>query len=451
LASDPATPEDGTLVRAIGVRALAANIINNVVGSGIFVLPGVVAAVLGSAAVAAYLVCAAAIGLVALCLAEAGSRVPASGGTYAYAGAAFGPYIGFLVGLLFWFGGQVVSSAVLATVLVASVAALVPALDHAIVRDAMVIALFAGFAAVNVRGVRSGVRVMEMLTAAKLAPLVLLVVAGLFAVQPHNLVWTHVPSAHDVGRGSLLLIFAFVGTEGALSSSGEVRNPARTVPRAVLVGLSIVAILYTGLQVVSQGVLGPALATNTATPLAAAAEQAMGGGGRVLLLAAAIISAFSYLSGDMLASPRLLYAFGRDGLLPRQMAAVHPRFRTPHVAIAAHAACCCVLTLTGTLEALLLLGTVAILFVFLACCLGVLELRRRDVQGDGPPFRIAGGPVVPVLACGVVIWLLTTASRREYASVAAVLAVTSLLYLLRRRVPRPGDTGVEAPTPTLAG
>jgi basic amino acid/polyamine antiporter, APA family len=270
-------------------------------------------------------------------------------------------------------------------------------------------------------------------------------------VQPHNLVWTHVPSAHDVGRGSLLLIFAFVGTEGALSSSGEVRNPARTVPRAVLVGLSIVAILYTGLQVVSQGVLGPALATNTATPLAAAAERAMGGGGRVLLLAAAIISAFSYLSGDMLASPRLLYAFGRDGLLPRQMAAVHPRFRTPHVAIAAHAACCCVLTLTGTLEALLLLGTVAILFVFLACCLGVLELRRRDVQGDGPPFRIAGGPVVPVLACGVVIWLLTTASRREYASVAAVLAVTSVLYLLRRRVPRPGDTGVEAPTPTLAG
>lgn len=427
---------DDRLVRALGVRELAANIVNNVVGSGIFVLPGVVAAVLGSAALAAYLVCAGAIGLVALCLAEAGSRVPESGGTYAYAERSFGPYIGALTGVLFWFGAQVVSSAAIATVIVASVVALVPALDSPIVRGAMLVAIYAGFAIVNVVGVRRGARVMEVLTGAKLVPLVVLVVAGLFAMHWRNLVWTHAPSGHDVGRGALLLIFAFVGTEGALSSSGEVKQPSRTVPRAVLLGLCAVALLYTGLQVVGQGVLGADLAKNTATPLAAVAERAMGGAGRSFLLFAAIVSAFSYLSGDLLASPRLLFAFGRDGLLPARLASVHPRFRTPHIAIVAHAACCCIIALTGELQALLTLSVVSVLFVYLACCLGVLELRRRGVHGEGAPFRVAGGPVVPVLASGVVVWLLTTASWREYAAVGVVLVVTTMLFLVRRRAVR---------------
>jgi APA family basic amino acid/polyamine antiporter len=427
---------DDRLVRALGVRELAANIVNNVVGSGIFVLPGVVAAVLGSAALAAYLVCAGAIALVALCLAEAGSRVPESGGTYAYAERSFGPYVGALMGVLFWFGAQVVSSAAIATVIVASVFALVPALNSPIVRGAMLVAIYAGFAIVNVVGVRRGARVMEVLTGAKLVPLVLLVVAGLFAMHWRNLVWTHVPSAHDVGRGALLLIFAFVGTEGALSSSGEVKQPSRTVPRAVLLGLCAVALLYTGLQVVGQGVLGADLAKNTATPLAAVAERAIGGSGRSFLLFAAIVSAFSYLSGDLLASPRLLFAFGRDGLLPARLASVHPRFRTPHIAIVAHAACCCVIALTGELQSLLTLSVVSVLFVYLACCLGVLELRRRGVHGEGAPFRVAGGPVVPLLASGVVVWLLTTASWREYAAVGVVLVVTTMLFLVRRRAVR---------------
>lgn len=432
----PAIAADDKLVRALGVRELAANIVNYVVGSGIFALPGVVAAVLGSAAVAAYLVCAAAIGLVALCLAEAGSRVPESGGTYAYAERAFGPYVGALTGMLFWFGAQVVSSAAIATVVVVSVVALVPALDVPVARGALLVALYAGFAFANIRGVKSGARVMEFLTGAKLVPLVLLVVAGLFAMHWRNLVWTYVPTSHNVARGALLLIFAFVGTEGALSSSGEVRQPSRTVPRAVLLALCAVALLYTGLQLVSQGVLGAELATNTSTPLAAVADRAIGGAGRSFLLGAAIVSAFGYLSGDLLASPRLLFAFGRDGLLPARLASVHPRYRTPHIAIIAHAVCCCIIALTGTLQTLVLLSVVAVMVVYLACCLGVLELRRRGVQGEGAPFRIPGGPVVPLLASGVVIWLLSTATWREYAAVAAALAVTTVLYLARKRAVR---------------
>ena len=345
--------------------------------------------------------------------------------------AAFGPYVGFLAGLLFWFGSIVASCAAVATVFAASLGALLPAVGGPVAQAALLVALFTVLAAVNVRGVRAGARLMELLTAAKLAPLVLLVLVGLFALRPAHLAWTGMPVLADVGRAALVLIFAFTGVEGALTSSGEVREPARTVPRAVFLGLAAVAVLYAGLQLVSQGVLGPALAATDA-PLAAVAERVLGGPGRTLILVAAAVSTLGFVSGDMLASPRLLFAFGHDGLLPARLGAVHARFRTPHVAIAIHAAACCAAALSGTFRVLAVLSVVATLLIYLACCLAVLELRRRDVRADGAPFRIPGGAAVPLLACAVVLWPLASATATEFLAVAGVLVVASALYVLRR-------------------
>jgi amino acid transporter len=234
-------------------------------------------------------------------------------------------------------------------------------------------------------------------------------------------------------------LFAFTGVEGPLTSSGEVRDPSRTVPRALLLGLSTVALLYAGLQIVSQGVLGPALATFTDAPLGAVAERALGAPGRTLILLAAIVSTLGYVSGDMLATPRLFYAFARDGLLPAQLGAVHSRFRTPHFAIIAYAATACAVALSGSFRALAVLSAVGILLVDLACCLAVLKLRRdktREVGDVGvgrAPFRVAGGPIVPLLACGVVVWLLSSARAVEFLAAAAVVVVAAVLYRLRPR------------------
>ena len=423
-----------TLVRALGVRALAANIVNTIVGSGIFVLPAVVAAILGPAAVIAYLVCAALVALFGLCFAEVGSRVHASGGAYAYVEAAFGQWTGFSAGLLLGCA-EIVASAAVATIFVGSLSALLPG-GGAASRAALLVLLYAVLAIVNVRGVRTGARLMELLTASKLIPLVLLVIAGMFVLHPAYLRWAGLPPLRDIGRASLVLMFAFTGVEGPLTSSGEVRNPSYTVPRAVLLSLSVVALLYAGLQVVSQGVLGPALATTTDAPLGAVAERVLGGSGRTLILGAAIVSALGYVSGDMLASPRLLFAFGRDGLLPARLGAIHPRFRTPHIAIIVYAALSCAVALSGSFRVLAVLSAVGILVVDLACCLAVLELRRRDVRAEGVPFRVGGGPVVPLLACAVVIWLLTSARGVEFLAAAGVVVIASLFYLLR--LPRPG-------------
>lgn len=425
---------DTGLIRAIGVRGLSANVVNNVVGSGIFVLPAIVAATLGASAIVAYVVCAIAIGLIGLTFSEAGSRVSAPGGTYAYAEAAFGPYVGFLSGVLFWLS-QFVASAAIATVFAGSIGAVAPSLGGTIPRAVILVILYGGLAVINIRGVRTGMDLVEVITAAKLLPLILLALVGAFFITPAHLAWKSMPTFAQIGSASLVLIFAFTGVEGALTSSGEVKNPSRTVPRAILIGLGAVSLLYIAIQLVAQGVLGPDLALSQDAPLVAVAARAFGPAGRILLGAGAAISAFGYVSGDILTTPRLLFAFARDGFLPRQLATVHPRFHSPTVAIVVYATLCCVLAITGSFRTLVILSTVSILIVYLITCLASIRLTRLDVRGDGPPFVLPGGPVIPVIACGVVVWMLTSASRREFISVAVAIVVASALYAIR---PRPG-------------
>jgi amino acid transporter len=427
-------PTDEGLVRAIGVRALAANIVNQIIGSGIFVLPAAVAAILGPASVVAYLVCALGIGLLALCFAELGGRVVRSGGTYAYIETAFGPFLGFLAGILLWFGGEVIATAAISVVVVDSALAAVGVDAGGLVRAVLLVVLLTGLAVTNIRGVRTGARLVEVATAAKLAPLIALVVLGVFFGERHNLTWAAVPAVQDVGRAALLLVFAFTGTESALSASGEVATPARTIPRAILLGLTVVTTLYIGVQLAAQGILGASLATEQRAPLAAAAGRAIGEGGRQLILAGTLISAFGYLTGNILASPRMLFAFAKDGLLPSRLAAVHPRYRTPHVAIATHAALACAFALTGTFRALAVLSVVPTLLVFLGCCLATLVLRHRNVRADAAPFRAPGGPVVPLITTGFILWLLASAGRAEVLVVGAILAIASVLYAVRGRL-----------------
>jgi amino acid transporter len=186
------------------------------------------------------------------------------------------------------------------------------------------------------------------------------------------------------------------------------------------------------IQLVAQGVLGSDLGRATDAPLAEASARFLGAGGRTLVLAGTLVSMYGYLGGDMLSSPRLLFAFGRDGLLSRTFAVVHPRFRTPHVAILSHAALVFGLTFFGSFGQLILLSNVAVLLLYLLCCAGAFELARRDVRTDsGTPFVIPGGRIVPVLACLAVLWILSNATLEELAVAGVVAAIATVLYLLR--------------------
>jgi basic amino acid/polyamine antiporter, APA family len=420
-----APPRGEALARVIGTVGLAAGIVNITIGGGIFRIPGIAAGWLGPAAPLAYLVCALAMGLIVWCMADAGRRVSLTGGPYAYVEAAFGPYVGFLSGVLVWMLGTFATAAV-STVLVTSLGLLVPALGGRVASIAVLIATFTFWTVVNLRGVKTSVRLNTIFTAAKLLPLLLVAIGGAFFIKPENLRIVTMPTTGEVARTSLLLIFAFAGVEVALVPSGEVRDTAHTVPRAIAISMIAITTLYIALQLVAQGILGAGLAQATVSPLADAAGASLGGWARWLLLVGATVSMFGYLGGITLSMPRMLFSLARDGFLPRTLAYVHPVHRTPQRAIVVQSLVTVALAVTGTFEKLTLVANVSVLALYLGCALASARLRG--------PFRLSPGALIPWLTVGVIVWLFTGMQLSEWVAFIASLVLASLLYLLKNLV-----------------
>ena len=433
---------DGSLVRAVGVWGLAANIVNLTVGGGIFRLPAAAAAALGAAAPVAYLVCALLMGLIVLCFAEAGSRVSLTGGLYAYTEVALGPLAGFTTGVLLW-AAMTAATAAIASFFADALAALLPVFGTQPARSIMLVCMLAAFAGLNIVGAREASRFNVAVTIAKLLPLFFLVAIGAGAARRANLAWTATPAPADVARASAVLMFAFFGVESALAPSGEVRDPSRTVPRAILIAMITVAVLYLAIQTVAQGVLGGALAASK-SPLADAAASVIGQPGRTIVLVGSAIATFGYVSGMSLSVPRMLFAFGRDGFLRGAVAAVHPRFQTPYVAIATQTAIVVALAASGSFEKLVIVADGAMLLVYAACCMAVLVLRRRNVHQAATPFRVPFGPLVPLLGIATIVWMLTSLSSAEWRAVLLAIGAAVAMYLISLPARRATSAAVES-------
>lgn len=421
---------DAQLVRAIGVPSLAANIVNTTIGASIFVLPGTMAKNLGSAAPVAFIVCAIAQAIFVTCFAIAGSRVSLTGGLYAYVEVAFGRYIGFLAGLMN-FTTAILSVSAVMNVLVDAAAAFVPAIGNTTARVLAMLIVYALLGALNVRSVRTGAGAVTVVTIVKVLPLLLFVATGVFFIKPGALGVTMPGNTKALGDSVLLLMFAFFGIESALTPSGEVRNPARTVPRAIYVALVLTTVLYILIQLVAQGTLGGArLAENTIAPLAESAGTFLGNFGRVLLLVAATVSSFGYVTSDILSTPRIVFAFGRDGVLPRWFAHVHPRSRSPDVAIIVYATMAFALSLSSSFEGLAVMANVAALLLYLLCCAAAWRLVRSDVRTGGRPFSFRGAQVFPFVAIALIVWILAHATAKEFGVLGGVLIVGSVLFAI---------------------
>jgi APA family basic amino acid/polyamine antiporter len=423
--------KDEGLLRVIGTGAVALAVINMVIGAGIFALPGIVAAELGSAAIIAYFICSLTVALIFLCYAEVGSRITRSGGSYAYIEEAFGPFVGFIASILYWFGWGVLADAAITVIMVESLAIVFPILEQTIPRAVFIVTLLAFLATVNIRGVKAGVNLFIFNTLAKLVPLILLLVVGLFAMNLDNLAIPEWPSASSLAAATVILFYAFTGAESALCTSGEIKNPARTVPLGLLFGLCGVLLLYVGLQTVSQGVLGAELANNTKAPLVAVATEVFGDWGGKMLIAGAVISIYSALSGDMLAAPRVIFASAQDRNLPKILSRVHPKYKTPYVAIIFMAAIVSVFALSGSFKTLAIVATGSILLIYLAVSLAVLRLRQRDGMPKDGEYTVPFGPVIPILSCAFVVGLLLQIPSDEAKTVGALVGSCIVIYLVR--------------------
>ena len=420
---------DAQLVRAIGTRELTLSIINVTIASSIFLMPATVAERLGSAAPIAYLVCAALMTLIALCFAAAGSRVSLTGGLYAYIDTAFGGFAGFLGGYLY---------SVTACLSVASVAAafagtaggLWPTFASGPVRALLLALLVAALAAVNVRGIKPGIRLVEVITAAKLIPLLFLVVAGAWSLN-FEFLRMSLPTVSQVGQASIVLLFAFVGVEVALTPSGEIRDPAKTVPRSILTALAVATSIYLAVQTVAQGTLGPELPLYKDAPLVETAGRLFGSGARLVFLVGMAVSIFGYIAGDMLGTPRALFALARDGVLPAPLVRVHPRYHTPAIAIVLYAAVVAALAISSSFERLVVMANVSALLLYLMCVAASYQLQRRDVRMAGAPFKLPGGILVQLLAGAGIVWLLAQATSEEWTIELFVLGAAVVYYLFK--------------------
>ena len=423
---------EGGLRQAIGPWGLGAAIFNTVVGAGIFVLPATLAREAGSAAPLAYLGCTAIIGCVAVCFAAAGSRTPVSGGPYGYAEAAFGPFMGFVVGVLVWLG-SVLAAAGISAAIAEAVASVAPAFAQPAPRGALIVALLAGLAAVNLAGAASGTRLVAALTVLKLLPLAALLVGGALALGVHPAAAAPLPAGGaGFGRAMLLAVFAFQGMETALGVSGEVRDPARSIPRGLLGAMAAVAVLYVALQLVVERLLGAALPGSHA-PLAAAAAVVWRPLGAVLLVGT-VASMLGYLASDALSAPRTLYAFGEAGVLPRAYGRAWTRTGAPALAIVTHVTIAVALALTGGFVELATLAALAVAGVYVIGCVAAVVLQRRGTARAGPPLRVPALWIPAAVGVLGMLWLGANASLAELAGLGASVGVAAAVYAVRRRM-----------------
>ncbi|MGH8197992.1 MAG: APC family permease [Steroidobacteraceae bacterium] len=405
------------LYRGLGRFDVIALTINSIVGAGVFAMPAGLAIDAGRYSLAVIFVAFVVVGFLALALAEVASRYDVTGGPQVYAQRTFGPLTGFTVGWLFSVS-RLASYALIAHVMLDYAAALWPALESRWPRTVAITVFTLALAVINVRGVTRGAWTGNLLTIAKMLPLSLIALAGLWYAGWNDLPATEPRQPDGLASALQLALFACVGFDVAAIVAGEMRNPRRDLPVSILGGLGISCLLYLLLMLACYGVLPDTAAS--ALPLADVAKAFVGPAGATLMAAAAVVSCAGGLAVQMLVSPRNIFALGEAGDLPRPIVAVHAAFRTPHIAIIAYAALSWLLAITGTFKYLLAVFVIARMLAYGSTAAALIVLRRRE----GPaPVPVPGGPVIAVLALAACVAIVATASWDAVRDVAIVAAL----------------------------
>jgi amino acid transporter len=417
------------LVRVVSRWQIVGLSINDVIGSGIYLLPAAAAALLGPASLWAVLLAGVAVSLLVLCYAQASSYFDQAGGAYLYTREAFGDFIGFEVGWMAWLT-RIASIAALANGLVLAMAALWPTTATGPTRIAVIVLGIAVVTWINVIGVKSGARMAVILTLAKLLPLLVFVIVGVFHMDWANLSGAAVPERTDLAEAALLLLFAYAGFENTPAAAGEYKNPKRDIPFAMLTMIAVVTFTYVAIQAVALGTL-PGLATSTA-PLADAAGGFAGPAAVLLLTLGAVVSILGNMGNSVLMGPRYLYALAVDGYGPALFARVHPRWHTPAAAIAIPAALALALALSGSFVQLALLSVIARLATYIGTAASLLVLQKRHAGKPGA-LILPGGRLIPLLALTISLILLSATTLANLLAGAAAIAVGALIFRFRRR------------------
>ena len=425
-----------TLKRSLGLGAVVALGINGVIGQGIFLLPGKAAGLMGPSAFVALILGGILCFLIALCFAEVGSRFQGTGGAYLYVREAFGSFAGFEVG---WMTCcvAVIAWATLANGFTLVLAHFLPGVDSGWMQPCVAVGLVTVLTVVNLLGARTGAAVVMTLTVAKLIPIAIFILVGVFFFHGGHFV-PFAPSGYgSLGETTLILLYAYVGFETLVVPAGEMANPQRSVPLAMFLVMAIVTGVYLAVFAVAVGVY-PDISGHP-NPVAGASAHVMGGFGGTLVAAGIVLSVFGTNAGAALVNPRRFFAMAERGDLPRRLASVDPETGAPRLSIFVTYVLVVALTLSGTFEQLLKLGVVARFVQYIPTCLALIVFRRRDAAAGTSPdsgYRVPFGIVIPVVTVLLCVVLLVSAGLRD--ATALIYGGTALLagvplYFLRRQ------------------
>ncbi len=429
------------LTRSIGRWSLTALIINCMIGSGIFGMPGLLMARTGRASPIIMLIAGLLMGVILFCYAEVGSQFSGAGGVYLYARTAFGRFVGLQVGW-FWLLSTLGGAGTNANLFVDHLSGFLPWAGQGWPRALVITVLLLIPAAINYAGTRKGTILSNVFTVAKLVPLVLLILFGSihFTRHPEPVTVRELSAPGWAGwiGGMLMLSFAYSGFEDPLATTGEVREPRRNVPLALIAGLGVCIAIYTLIQFVVVATLSPG---QTDRPLAAVAQVLLGRGAAWFVEVAAMVSTYGYLSACMLNMPRYLFAISAHREFPEIFGRLHPRFGTPHISIILIAVLSLMLAVTGSFQWCLVLSAGASIIYYATVCAAVLRLRRTNPSAAS--FRLPCGALFSVLGVAVCVVFLTQLHVRE----ALLMTITAFVaaanwWCVRRRV------GIAIPAPT---
>lgn len=402
--------------------------INSIIGAGIFGLPSEIFKLTGVYSIAAFIVCALVVLIFILCFAEVSSRFDKTGGPYIYTLAAFGRFPAFLMGWLLLMS-RIFNYATLINLMVTYLSVFYSPLNDPLFRVIIILALTCFLTYVNYTGVKDLTRLSNILTVAKLLPLALFIVVGFFFLNKDAFNHVSTPSASSFSNAVLLLVFAFGGFESVLVTSGEIKNPAKTLPFALLSATAVVAVFYILIQVVCIGTLSSLASSKK--PVAEAASALMGNIGGKLIAAGAFISIAGTLNVLLFSGSRLPYAFSEEGQFPKLFSYIHPKYTTPTISLFTAAVLIAIVSIAFSFLSALAVATIIRVIMYSLVCAALIRLRKKMPVQQGF-YKVRYG--IPLAAFGILlsIWLLSAAKIAELRNVAILLGVGLAIYILQR-------------------
>lgn len=405
--------------------------INAIIGSGIFLLPTAGMKIFGPASILVLVFDAFLAFMIGLCFAECSGLFDESGGAYIYAKHAFGNFIGYEVGIAAW-AVRIIAEATMYVAFATALGGFFPALNTSLAKNIIVTIMAVGLMILNLSGIEAASVFSNIITVGKLLPIFLIIIIGLFFIHPGNFTPFFVPSlthASNFSDATLTMFYIFTGVEGLVVTAGEMSNVKKNLPRAIMVVLSVVTIIYILIMAVCIGVLGPKL-TQTSVPLQAALNAMIGKIGSYIVVAGSVLSIGGICIASSFITPRSTEALADNGILPKAFSKKN-RKNAPYISIIVNAILILALSYSGTFTYLAQISAISRFAQFIPTIIAVMVFRKT-MKNQPRVFKLPLGYTIPIIALAISLWLIFNTKVNLLIFGFGALVIALPFYFLTR-------------------